>query len=305
MDLGIWLAEHLEIERLDTTVYAPRVDKRIIVAVALVAACGKNKQQCQADVADLVDYMKSMNVEEAKVGPSTAHLLVRTDGTKKPAQTAVMADVFPDRVLVDGQVVSEAAFGDKLVEIKNRRSESGRMKPDEDGNMVLLAIDEATPFAKVAALVESATAAGHDHIGLVYAAPFDAKPPPRTSVEADFEKAGTDPSERAMVLAKSLKGIVEKCKPMQKMFGDLASFESGNKNDMFVAGTGEALLQCECNVDFPKLRSAAYILLGQAPLRAIYFIADKTQGALELPGATPWKDAGKQVTAQTRWLIAK
>src|ERR1044071_5075559 len=78
----------VKIERLDTTVYAPRVDMRIIVALALVAACGKSKQQCQADVADLVDYMRSLNVEDSKIGDSSAHLVVRTDGTKKPASYA-------------------------------------------------------------------------------------------------------------------------------------------------------------------------------------------------------------------------
>jgi hypothetical protein len=208
-------------------------------------------------------------------------------------------------VIVAGETIPPASIGEKLVEIKNHRSESGLMKPDEDGNMVLFAIDEAVPFSRVAMLVEAAAAAGHDHIGLVYAAPFDAKPPPKTSVEDDYAKAGVDPSARATALASSLKGIVDKCKPMQKLFSDLASFESGNKADMFVAGTGDALLQCDCNVEFPKLRSAAYLLLGQPPLRVINFNADKTQNTLELPGTTLWKDAGKQVTANTRWLVAK
>ena len=76
-----------------------------------------------------------------------------------------------------------------------------------------------------------------NRFGFVSTQPSTAKQPPHTSVDDDIAKLDSGPAEKAAGLAKIITDQVASCKPMQKLFSDLASFDTGNKADMFVAGS--------------------------------------------------------------------
>lgn len=268
---------------------------RILVAVMVVsAACGKSKQQCQTEVADLVAYLKTLDLEAAAVPMTAAHLVSRTDLTERPSASAPVVDLLPAGVMFQGMTIEPTELPHKLREAVT----DPRHRPGDDPNTVLFAVDEAVPWQRVADLVGLVSSeAAFDHIGFVFAQPATAVPPPHTTVDDEIAQLGTNPSDRAVGFAKILTGLIGSCKPMKKLFSEMASIEAGNKAEIFITGTGEALTACDCNIDLPKFRSAAYAILNVVSQRAIYVSTSRDQGApLAIAPSTPWRDASKQIT---------
>jgi len=265
-----------------------------LVAVGVIVAalgCGKGSQECQVEVADFVDYLNTMK-DEPDVLATGAKLPLRANA-KEAMKTVLVVEVLPTGARLDGIPVDATSLPNKLMDrIQQLATASSAFRADQ----VWFAIDEATPWNTVADLVDATAEKGFGKIGFVFAVANKVKPPPHTSVDDELARAVGQ--ERPAALAKVLREVTAPCKQMQDVFQNLATYQTGNKVEIFASGIGKALLDCKCNVNIPKLRSAAYYIFGATPMRGVTInVYRDAPTPLALPAATPWREASKQVNA--------
>ena len=66
------------------------------------------------------------------------------------------------------------------------------------------------------------------------------------------------------------------------------------------------LVECDCDLDIPAFRALMWRAYAHPhPTTYLPIDLDVNGHAVELPAATPWRDAGKQLAAGTVWLTVK
>lgn len=278
----------------------PMTGQRAAAATLLVLAlgCGNKKQQCQADVADLADYLRKLKYESFTVSTS-AKLVTRSD-VPDPTQAAPVLDLLPNGAQMNGKPIDLSSLQQQLIDESMSISRSGaNARNAQTAPTVLFAIDEATPWHTVAEMAEAAASSGFNHVGFVFAAPATVQPPPHTSVDDEVAKLGTAPGEKAAGLAKLLKDISAPCKPIQDVFSNLATYSTGDKSEIYASGVSKALLECDCGIDLPRFRSASYYLFTAPPTRSLTVTVSRDGAPLAFPANTPWREVSKQLKANT------
>src|SRR5262245_22767507 len=87
----------------------------ILAAVLTAQACGQKQQECQADVADFVDFMHSMKDEPGGIATG-ARLPLRPDAKDSMQSASLVVEVLPTGALFNGVPVNASSLPGKLID---------------------------------------------------------------------------------------------------------------------------------------------------------------------------------------------
>ena len=289
--------------------------RRLLAVVALAAACGKSKTECRVDAADLMEFLHSFDHSGSLFQVDDAmHLVTRTDlPTPKEEAPVVVVDAKVTRF--QGQLVDQPALASELGAVHARILDQieRRMVPrnnPRDPRLVYFQISGDAAWARVVAAVRAGSDAGFTRASFVFAMPSTQKPPPRTWVDDKFEAtraANHDGGNLATVLAELASTVVKSCPALTKAFGSVGSEEGGDKAAALIEATGPALIECNCVIDLPALRSIWWLVLSNPhPTSVLEVELDKDAKAVALPAETPWREASKKLGAGSKmWPVAR
>ena len=230
----------------------------------VACGCGKSKEQCRNEPDELARYLGSFD-----------HSITWPIDVKPPAGSASLPalDVRDQPIVqLDGHHVSIADFkvdtevdrlADALTDVRAQWNERPYLHRRTTEHEIIVAIDQATPAADVAALFRALHAAHYDEVEIALAKPAPTvEPPPPSSIDAELDAAiHAEPNDRAQKLAQVISGVVKSCPAIQKVFGMVSSEENGDKAGTILAGIPDALVDCRCDVDMAALRTSMYRLM--------------------------------------------
>lgn len=294
----------------------PRVKAFVVGVLALTLGCGKSKAKCQAEVAELMTYLRGLDMEGSLFYIGESMHLVARPGSPKPKRYAPVVVMEAKQTSYQGQLIGDMAdLGDRLSAANKRIREDIELGKVSKHNLpdpaeLYFEIDGAVTWDRVAAAVAAAANAGFTHPSFVFAIPATAQPPPRTWVDDKLDEVrakNKDGGNLATDVAKITKTVVDSCPALIKVYGRVGSEEGGSKAEMLVEGTGPAIIECGCDIDIPALRSAMYGILGNPhPTGAIAVQLDQAGKPIALATTTPWSEASKQLqAADVVWLSTK
>jgi hypothetical protein len=283
----------------------------IALCTIAIAACSKSKAECQRDVDALMTFLRSFDHEPALFQIDETTKLVMRDALPKVKQYAPTIEIRADVTIFHGRLVDGPALGDALAEARERiERDPGPPGEPRDPRLLYFQISSDATWDRVVAASQAAADAGFTHASFVFAAPSTATPPPRTWVDDRFDairaRGSKDGAWLATELAGSTRDIIGSCPALKRAYGAVGAMESGDKAGFLIEATGRALLECNCAVELPALRSSMWLLLANPhPTGVAGVTLDKAAPPLALPATTPWRDAGPQlVPGATTWLVA-
>jgi hypothetical protein len=171
-----------------------------------------------------------------------------------------------------------------------------------NSHAIRLALDDGTPWSQVVALVDTVARAGFGDPEFVFALPATTQPPElRSSIDPEIDAIahGTG-NNRASELANLAARVIGRCEPLRKVFGNVAT-PDGDPAAYIIDHLTPALVECNCSLDVPSLRVLMWRLLRNTyPTSGLALHVDAAAPAIELAGDTPWREASKRLTRETR-----
>jgi biopolymer transport protein ExbD len=260
------------IERVDTTMYAPRGPHRILVILGLVAcsACQTRltPDECAARSSELVRWLAT--VDQSAHVLSDADLsaldLATRDLPDRPTPAAPILQLGAKRTAFLGDVIADPA------ELKFRfdrflLAQNGKRPP------LALAIDRAVPWRRITDAFELAERAGFEQVELYFLAPVSPPPLP----------------EKALDTAD--------CPAVAEAFADPKTL--GARID-------PALRSCNCRVDPVALRFSVWTALANPhPIRVVRVVADRAGSMHVHPADARWAEVAATVQPGAGWLVAR
>lgn len=243
-----------------------------VVAACLLAACGSKETRRDGPSCD--ERAQRMADRLGPLAEEPAAMLPVPDGVT-PIESARGAAIDRGAPLVvvrrDGGLELDGApvggpdeLRDRLAEARRRWPELARLDvlPDRDAPAAAIAaVLAARPPELEPRLVVRGPARP--------VAPYDdALRRAPSVVQFDAAMDRTDPSERAVELARTMETIVARCPPLIELFGAVAGVE--DKGRTIARGTAPALRECGCRLTDPDLFEYIMLeLLGafDAPMR--------------------------------------
>ena len=261
--------------------------------------CGKSKETCQRESADLATMFASM---DTKRGIETRFVkLVQRDELPIAAdEFGVVLEVSAEGIRSAGitETPSEPQVVIDLLLQKWRGSKLPRL---------ILAIDSGVHWLQLTSLFTGLEATGFSEVALVFARKaVTSTPPPRTAFDLKLDEAEKAmPSERATQVAQLASELVKDCEAINTLFASVGGEE--DKTNTMIKGLPPALVECRCKCDVPALKSLMYRLLAnRAPTTTIHV---KLRGEkLALRGELAWSETslqlreGQAFKAETRML---
>lgn len=276
-----------------------------LLAVAL-AACGKSKAECRTDAEAFGKLLAAADTSGSLIQLSHRMKLVeRSDLTAKPTLAPVV-NITATEISYQGTLIGDP---EDLVErlaaahAKIREElELGRYSPHDrpDPRSLLFVIDAETPWATIVGAVDAAARAGMTAPQFVFGAPVTWKSPPRAPVDDELDELMSDSSNQATRLAETTSRQVNTCASVTKLFGEVA-MENGDKAQFLVQRLPAALIECNCDVDFPNFRSTMWrMLVNPHPVRVIAFDPDAPATPIAAPGTKVWREVAAQLAPGVR-----
>lgn len=223
-------------------------------------ACGKSKETCQREAADVATMFASMDTTRG-IETRFVKLVRRDDLAIAPDEFGVVLEVSAEGVRTYGVTETPQDLESVLGLITQRNA-----KP-----FVLLAIDAATPWKNVAAIFATLEARGFAEVGLVFARkPVESQPPPRSAIDDKLDEAEkAPPGDRATKAAQLATELVRDCEAIHALFTDVSGNDDKAKH--MIDGLPPALVECRCRCDVPSLKSLMYrLLVNRAPTTTIH-----------------------------------
>ncbi len=269
--------------------------------IAVAAGCGgKNaKPECKASADEVVQYLRGIDHDVPPFYvPDDIHLAVRTDLPRGKLARAPVVTVKPAQIAFESQLVADA------------KELASKLAASPDKTQLYLLLDGDAPWGTIAAVGEAAATSGFDRVSIVLARPrTGSPPPPRSHVDDEIIEIVKDDSRggKASEIAHAERDVVAKCPAMVKLFGDVASVETTDKADYLLDRIGPALVDCDCNVDLPSLRSVMWRLIGNpTPVVVLPLVLARDGTAIEQPTSRPWSAASRELAPGQRvWLVAR
>ena len=296
---------------------------RVALLVALACACGKHGSSgggsgdlvaddsvdCATRTHALEHYFASIDRDFDPLFELGVQLVTRDDiAPHPPTDSAPVLEVRASGLALDGKVVALGELGDALAAKRHEREDriashqiSMRGASRFDPARVFVAIDQRAAWRDVVAALRASADAGGVHVVLAFARTPKGSPPPPHPIDAELAAllARRDPSA-ASELAKMVQKVIERCKPLAAAYGSVAADEPDDKAETLLRATWPSLVECDCAVDLPAFRSMMYsVMVNRHPKTFLALTLDDAAPALELPAATTWQDAQKQITAAT------
>jgi hypothetical protein len=289
-----------------TTRGAQAVTRLLLLALVASAACGKSKSECKAEADGLTALLSQSDAGGSMFYIDESNgLVTRTDLSQRALSYSPVVIVKATETMYQGELVDDDGLRRRLEAAVTKIKEDielGRGEPP-DLRKVYFLIHSATPWSRVAAAVKVADDVGMQAPMFVFAHPMTAKAPPRTSVDSKLE--AIKDGNKATTLANIMSGLIKKCPSLIRAIGEIANEldASKTKDQMFAEKVGPALVACDCNVDYPELRSVLWhLLVNQTPTRIVAIDPTAPKETIAFPAATTWAEASKRLTAATKGL---
>lgn len=275
---------------------APRQALRLLVLVAAVAGCGKSAAVCRQEAAQVDQLLHTMDTHRG-VETRSVKLVLRADLPISDDDWAPVIELGPDGARLEAAPAAAVPFPQAMEMVRVRFRERGAMTP------VQLAIDQATPWSTVVAMLDAMQVANEHRVSLVFARPASTvAPPPRTPLDDQLDQmlANAGPSERATRLAGEVSRLVKGCQSVMRLFGAVSPDARVSKEQLFVDGLAPALVACRCQCDVPALQSLMWrVMANRFPTTSRTLELGGETDELRLPGSTPWRDASRQIAVKT------
>lgn len=285
---------------------------RLLAFVLVVGCSNKSGPSCAEQALDLDRFLMGLDREQSVQLSANTHLVTRDDLPAAKQSDGVAIELGPRDTMIAGQLVARDEIADTLAARHARAVDEqalGRRHP-ADPQLLYLSIDETVPWERVVASAEGAQQVGFTTLAFVFARTATVKRPPRSPVDDQLDKIETsdDPSTKATQLAKLIQGVIKPCPPLTEAFGRVASTDTDDKATYIIQQVQPALVDCECKVDIPSLRSALWrVIANTRPTTDVRIALDRAAPPIALPAATPWRDAQNQLKpgAATGWLVVR
>lgn len=276
----------------------------ISALLVCVVGCGKSAKECKTDAEALSTLLRETPHEPEMFVLAGRHLVVRPDLTdKREFGYAPVLDITKAGFALQGQPIAEAELAQKLAAIHEQGTQHW-MGRGSDPDRIYFAIDDEVTWDRVVAAFDAAESAGLVKEGFVFEYPTTKlTPPPRTAVDAELDKLQADPdaANKASRLAEMVSARIKRCKPLQQVFGGVAAVEGEDKVDYLITGMQEALVECECNVSMPELRSIMWRMLATQHQTRVYEFAPRVRDeTIAFPATTTWAEASKRFARPLR-----
>jgi hypothetical protein len=285
-----------------------------LLAFVMLLGCSKSGPSCAEQALELDRFLTGIDHQQSMLGFSSAHLVTRDDLPASVQSYGPSVQIEAHRFIIDGRLVSYDELGEALVAkhayVIDELERRGRGRAGSDPQLLYLVIDEAAPWDAVVAVTETAAHAGFTTPAFVFARTATVKPPPRSAVDDQLDKiqSGDDASSKATELAKLIQDVIKPCPALMEAFGKVAATEVDDKAGYIIQQVQPALVDCECKVDIPSLRSALWRMLANTkPTTEVRLTLDRAASPITLPAKTPWREAAKQLKpgAATGWLVVR
>jgi len=282
-----------------------------LAAIVLVVASGCSSSKgpsCAEQALELDRFLSAMDHEPSIFQFSKKLKLVTRDDL--PVLKAVYAptvEVQTREFVFEGLLVGPDELAERLAARRQQLADAvARGREARDPDRVYLLVDESAPWDRVVAAVEAAAAGGFTTVAFVFAHTANLKPPPRSPIDDELDKidAADGASGKATKLAETVKGVIKACPAMIEAFGRVAARDSDDKAGSLIQSIQPALVDCDCKVDIPALRSVMWrILANTKPVAEVRVAVDRGAKPLALPATTPWREAQKRLPqAGPVWL---
>jgi hypothetical protein len=281
-----------------------------LLVVSAAACGGKNAEECKREAGALSELLVAAAIEApTQFYVGDMKLVERTDIPATGVQHAPTVEVTRNGVQFQGQRVSTAELTRRLEVAAAKIKEDielGRVPMREpaklDPRRVYLQIDAAAPATEVVSVFEAMTRSQLNAVGFVFAVPPSVKTPPRSSLDPTLEKLfASNVDNKATELAKLISAEVEQCPSMTKVFGAVAAIEGDNKALLIAEGVKEALPECGCRVDIPRLRSALFwTISGPHTTRPLLLDPDAPPKDIAVGPTETWADLSTHLEPTTK-----
>ncbi len=147
------------------------------------------------------------------------------------------------------------------------------------------------PWNGVAAVAEIAERTGLTHVGFVVGRPAAVAPPPHAPIDDELAaipaKLGTGDS--AVAIAKLWQREIDGCSALAKAWTTLANDGGGDLGTRLIERTEPALLDCDCSVNMPNVRTMMWQMMSTAqPMAPIDVELVRDGVDIEAAPATAW-----------------
>jgi hypothetical protein len=288
-----------------------------LVAGLALGACGKGVDAgtCRERAHELSTLLNTIDHDSPLFrDDGSVHLVVRPDlaRTAPGVLVAEVVEVRASDVVFHGQpVLDQVELGARLAAARAKLESNvaagayGRYQPDP--TLILLVVDEAAPHASVVAAAGAAHAAGFTRPAFVFGRPpAQVAAPPRSWIDDDLDRLmNDDPGQKAFELSRMTDKITKSCPALARAFGAVASDEGADRAQTLIDEIEPALIQCNCTLDIPALRSVMYRVMYVAKPTGLLQVTLAPDGrVLALPATTPWREASSwlPVDGASVWL---
>jgi hypothetical protein len=225
---------------------------------------------------------------------------------------APMVTVLPTALQIQGERVEPAELEERLIAARRAMAEDaeryGRRGPEVDPTLIYLIVDEAALWGRVGEVASTAHRAGFTRPAFVFARPpAPIEKPPRSPIDADLDRlmASEEAGNKATELARMTEKVVQTCPALVRAFGDVASESSESKADVLIRAIEPSLVECNCRLDVPALRSIMFRLLHVPhPTGTVRVTLDPARPPLPIAPDTTWRVASPQLTADAAVWVA-
>lgn len=291
----------------------------LIACIASFATFGCSSsakgKQCRAEADALTSWLGTLNLEPEIFTLDGLRLVRRVDLDRRRLADGPIVMIGSDRTIYEGHLIGEdddlarrLVVSQQMIAGQHERGPATGLAVPDPRRLYLL-IDDAAPWQRVVAAVESAHRAGFTMPIFAFTPPHGPSTrPARTTFDDRIDEI-----ERRRVASEILPltsprsdSLFERCAPATRLFDQIGAMEYGDKAQALVRQIGAALVDCDCQVDLPVLRSMLWHLLNHAnPVRGIEVELSRAAAPIVLPGTTPWRVASERLTTATKraWFV--
>jgi hypothetical protein len=267
------------------------------VALALVIALGCACRDREADANDFREFVNAMDRGPSADQWKDVALVSRVDLPKTELLPPIWMVVTPTDITLDGALIAtlpefrgvNEALAAKRADLVEgaRKGSQGPFAPEA---ALALAIDGSVTWRQLSAIVESAVTAGFRSPSLVFARPANTPSRPRSWVDDAWRDPKAQGSNDEIV-----KSVFGSCRRLWRAFGDIGSYEGGDKDQELIEAI-EAALRDGCNLNVNAVKALVWHIMGsKQPTTVIRVVLDRTGTVLDLPGDTTWQVASKRL----------
>jgi hypothetical protein len=263
---------------------------RLLVVMVALAACGKGADECRTEAEGLGKFLAETPHEPGAFWPHPGITVPERKELKVVAEpNALVVAANAQETIFEGASVADLTDLTARLEAIRREPRWKRM-PDR----LYFQLDRGTPWSKVVELVMAGRNAQFAVIGFAFASEPLA-PPPRTPMDDKIDALKGEAANRAADIARLMVPVVEECPALQKVFGSVASDAGESKADRLIKALAPALIECNCKVDLPALRTLMWRVIAAPPTKVVVVELRDAGKPLAVAATTAWAEVSKQL----------